>query len=662
MAYFPNSGSVLAFQGTDPWKITGSVQASLTPAANQSVSGVVGASVLGTVPVVQSGTVITSIAGIPQVEVIGSVATSITPVANQSVSGVVGASIIGVAVGTAGHLKTGNIAANTGLDDSESNTQQLFSTNDGSGAIWNRVSPFVFNGTNWDRLRGNSSIGALVSTGKSSVITVQTGTVISSISGTVLVDVIGSVLTVGGTIGSVSGTVGASVIGTVPVVQSGTVITSISGIVQASVQGNVGIVGSVITVGGAAGTQYLEGAVQSSVTGNAIIFRSSDNSSVLTTVSPIQPLPVVGSVSGVIGASIIGLAPVNISNTNINVSGSVAAWLQSTNASVITVGTAAPNQSVSGTVGASIIGTVPVIQSGTVITSVSGAVDTELPAAAALSDTTANPTTPMIGAAMMRWDNNASVWSRSIVASVAGQVGASIIGLTPVNISNTNINVSGSVVGFQGGGWTSSLVSTVPSSVIVGASIFGLAPVNVTNTNLNVGGSVLSFQAGTVITSIVGAYSEDSAHTSADTGIFVLGVRNDTVASFMSANLEYGPLAVDSAGRNLMKPFAADESRVEGVASVVSAASVLLVAAAGAGLRNYITDFMISNTGSVSTLVTFTDGSASVLGKTIAPAGGGSNAIGMATPIRTNANSAFNVVPGTATSVLHATVYGYKAP
>ena len=52
------------------------------------------------------------------------------------------------------------------------------------------------------------------------------------------------------------------------------------------------------------------------------------------------------------------------------------------------------------------------------------------------------------------------------------------------------MNTAGSVVAFQGGTWSNtqagtvktSLVSTVPSSVIVGASIFGLAPVNVTNT------------------------------------------------------------------------------------------------------------------------------------------------------------------------------------
>ena len=222
MAYVPNSGSVVAFQG-----------------AYSNLRAQV------------------SIAGIPQVEVVGSVATSVTPVANQSVSGTVGASVLGHA-------------------------------------------PVVIVG--------------------------------------------GSILTSSTANQSVSGTVGASVIGTVPVVQSGTVITSLVSTIPSSV---------------------------------------------------------------IVGASIFGLPPVNVTNTNLNVGGSVvsfpgagwpgsvAAWLQSSNASVITVGTAAANQSVSGTVDAA--------QTG--------------------------------------------AWRVSVISSTPSSmlVGASIVGLPPVNITNTNLNVGGSV-------------------------------------------------------------------------------------------------------------------------------------------------------------------------------------------------------------------------
>lgn len=94
------SGSVVAFQGGAPWSHTnvgsiisvqqgsiatviigGSIAASFTPPANQSVSGTVQTDVRGSVATVIIG---------------GSIAASFTPPANQSVSGTVGASIIGL--------------------------------------------------------------------------------------------------------------------------------------------------------------------------------------------------------------------------------------------------------------------------------------------------------------------------------------------------------------------------------------------------------------------------------------------------------------------------------------------------------------------------------------------------------------------------------------
>lgn len=46
-----------------------------------------------------------------------------------------------------------------------------------------------------------------------------------------------------------------------------------------------------------------------------------------------------------------------------------------------------------------------------------------------------------------------------------------------------------------------------------------------------------------------GVYAEDSAHASGDIGMFALAVRNDTDAVLTSADGDYSPIAVDSAGR-----------------------------------------------------------------------------------------------------------------
>ncbi len=143
-------------------------------------------------------------------------------------------------------------------------------------------------------------------------------------------------------------------------------------------------------------------------------------------------------------------------------------------------------------------------------------------------------------------------------------------------------------------------------------------------------------------------------------------LRNDTVASALGVDLTYRTLMGDSAGRVVIKPFAPNESSIWGSNSTNNAgdvASVMAIPAAGAGLRNYITDIMIANTGSVATLITFTEGGASVLGRTIAPATGGSNIIHMASPMRNQtANQPINVVVGTASSTVYFTLTGHKAP
>ena len=268
-------------------------------------------------------------------------------------------------------------------------------------------------------------------------------------------------------------------------------------------------------------------------------------------------------------------------------------------------------------------------------------------------------------------------------------VGASIIGLTPVTVVNPvsvlSVNPTpGSVMVLnpvsilattQSGTRISSVINSAPSSLLTGASIFGQLPAGTATLgsivayqgvpSWNVGGSVISYpgtgagsvqavQSGTRISSIV-----NSIPSSLLTGQY--GHRNDNVASYLGGNLSWNQIATDSAGRTLVKPFAAEEARIEGYVTLTSTSLTTLVAAT-TGLRNYITDAWFANTGSVSTLITFSDSAASVLGYTIAPAGGGSNLPGLAMPIRTGAGATFNIQAGSPTSTLYATVKGFKAP
>lgn len=242
---------------------------------------------------------------------------------------------------------------------------------------------------------------------------------------------------------------------------------------------------------------------------------------------------------------------------------------------------------------------------------------------------------------------------------------ASVSGAVSVSNFPTSQNVSGSV--FATGSVTA-LQGTNPW--VIGNSsvqVVGVMPVQ----------SVYSYQAGVTVTSIsgtltigaitsgasiVGTYTEDSAHTDGQRGLFTLGVRNDMVTSFASADRDYTPIGVDSFGRTLVK-VAPEEARVQGVSSTVNTINTSLIVAAGAGLRNYLTDIIVTNTGASNSLVNILDGDNSVIGRTIAPAYGGSNITNLATPIRTNGfNQQIHFNAGTASSIIHISAYGYKAP
>jgi hypothetical protein len=78
-----------------------------------------------------------------------------------------------------------------------------------------------------------------------------------------------------------------------------------------------------------------------------------------------------------------------------------------------------------------------------------GTPDTELPTAAALSDTTANPTAPMVGAALMYWDGTQWVrWQRFVkTLGVSSPTLANVSGsATSVTVFASNANARGRMV------------------------------------------------------------------------------------------------------------------------------------------------------------------------------------------------------------------------
>lgn len=299
--------------------------------------------------------------------------------------------------------------------------------------------------------------------------------------------------------------------------------------------------------------------------------------------------------------------------------------------------------SVVGQLGASIIGIVPVIQSGTVVTSIvgipsiSGTVGASVFGTVTIGDgvdivdIAAFPSTD--GAALgnqVKVTNfpllfNGSNWDR-------WRGNSSIGGLVNTGQGSVITLIQGSIAAVQSGISATSVVGTI------GASVIGTVPVT---------------QSGTMISSIVGGYAEDSPHTSGDPGVFVLAVRNDTLASVASADLDYTLHAVGPAGETIVAN-APLTKWVQGVASTFTGVIQPLIAAQGSSVFTYITGVQIANASPNNVYLTFYGATSSVVGYTVAPANGGSNIV-LPNAWKTNANGAFSAsVSGVASVFLSA--------
>jgi hypothetical protein len=96
------------------------------------------------------------------------------------------------------------------------------------------------------------------------------------------------------------------------------------------------------------------------------------------------------------------------------------------------------------------------------------------------------------------------------------------------------------------------------------------------------------------------------------------------------------------------------------VGSVVSG-SVTAMFTSVAGMRNYLTNLVVANTGSVATLLTLKDGSTSVLGFVETPASNGSIPT-FGIPLRAAPAQDFSFSVAPSSSVLYVTAQGYQAP
>lgn len=549
MAYIIPPGSTVAFQGTVPWSVLGTVVTSgsvvAVPTGNQSVSGTLQVDVRGSVAVAiiggsiaasftppanqsVSGTVVVNQGTSPWI-ITGSVQASLTPAANQSVSGTVN---VGSLLTTLGYVSTGN-----------SISSQLSSGSVFTGA-WEEVKDFsaIYITINSDVASATNGLSLQRSANASSVMTSDEYTIPAQTGKTYQIQPDARFFRV----------------------------------------------------------QYTNSAANQGAMALQTVYKQSYS-------KPSSQRPSDGYTNETDLEQMQGF--------NMVYNGATWDRMRGTTAGMFVTGSVQQ-----GTTPWNIAGSVAAFQAGTQVTSISGGISSVALAGA--------NTVSIVSAIPLQ-----------VVSSLAGGI-FPISGSVAAVVTNS-VNVNGSVVATQGTSpWVVNFQNSSILAVPVGSvtTVFGLSP------------------------SIVGTYAEDAGHTDGNKGLFALGVRNDAVASFVGANLDYAPLATDSAGRIVTKPFTPEESAFRAIASFASASIFNVVPAAGTGLRNYITDVAISNTGAATTLVTFRDGDASIIGRYVAPTGGGSNMPGLNVPFKGTVNGVIDAVLSTSTSLLYVNMHGYRAP
>jgi hypothetical protein len=95
---------------------------------------------------------------------------------------------------------------------------------------------------------------------------------------------------------------------------------------------------------------------------------------------------------------------------------------------------------------------------------------------------------------------------------------------------------------------------------------------------------------------------------------------------------------------------------------VVNTTDVVLAAAAGAGLRRYITSITLSNNSATATEVVLKDGASSVIWRGQLPANAPNISVAFRNPLKTTANTALNFACITTAAAVYVNAQGYTAP
>lgn len=202
-------------------------------------------------------------------------------------------------------------------------------------------------------------------------------------------------------------------------------------------------------------------------------------------------------------------------------------------------------------------------------------------------------------------DNTAFSVNSTLSAETTKVIGTVNQGTSPWVTSNATTSVVG-----NGAGTTAQRVTLANDSTGIIATVGAVTAITNalpagTNSIGKISDITTSVVPGTAATNL--GKAEDAGHTSGDTGVMALGVRNDSVTAFSGTDLDYTPIAVDSTGTQYVVQKASTAT-LSNVAS--SATSVTILAAntarKGAQIYNDSTQICYVKFGTTASSTSFT--------------------------------------------------------
>lgn len=156
----------------------------------------------------------------------------------------------------------------------------------------------------------------------------------------------------------------------------------------------------------------------------------------------------------------------------------------------------------------------------------------------------------------------------------------------------------------------------------------------------------------------------DVAHDAAVSGNPVRAAGRARTSDYTAvANDDTADFIADLNGKQIVLPYAIPENSISGVTAAITGTSdTSVIATPGAGIRNYITHILVTNShATVGTVVEIKDNTTVIYRGYAAPAGGGF-ALNFPVPLRLTANVALQAANVTTGSNTYVSASGFKAP